>query len=153
MPSSTSISTVAASPTPDASLAASALQAAVGRMSQDDNADIAKQNSQDQATSIASIDDRVVVHQTFDQMLNSISFPTAATADARTVVNADAAFERALGTFALNRNDVNAYNSIFQTVVTLQTAFIGALSALAHDLGLSLTYASGSHLPEALAWQ
>jgi hypothetical protein len=108
-------------------------------MSQADNADIANQNSQDQATSIASVDDRVVVHQTFDQMLNSISFPTAATADVRTVVNADAALERALGTFAVNRNDVDAYNSIFQTVVTLQTAFIGALSALAHDLGLSLT--------------
>lgn len=108
-------------------------------MSKADNADIAKQNSQDRATSIASVDDRVVVHQTFDQMLNSISFPTTAAADVRTVVNADAAFERALGEFAVNRDDVDAYNSIFQTVVTLQTAFIGALAALAQDLGLSLT--------------
>jgi hypothetical protein len=39
----------------------------------------------------------------------------------------------------MNRNDVNTYNSIFQDVVTLQTAFIGALSALAHDLGVSPT--------------
>jgi hypothetical protein len=104
-----------------------------------DNADIANQNSPDEATSIASVDNRVIVHQTFDQMLNSISFPSTAAADARAVINADAALEEALGTFAMNRNDVNAYNSIFQTIVTLQTAFIGALSALAHDLGVSLT--------------
>jgi hypothetical protein len=108
-------------------------------MSQADNADIAKQNSQDEAISIASIYDRVSVHRTFDQMLQSISFPSAAAADARTVINADAALEDALGKLAANRNDVNSYSSIFGTVVSLQTAFIGALTALAHDLGMSLT--------------
>jgi hypothetical protein len=107
-------------------------------MSQADNADISRQNSQDEAIAIGSIYDRVGVHQTFDQMLQSISFPSAAAADARIVVNADAALEEALGALAASWNDANTYNLIFGTIVSLQTAFMGVLTALAHDLGVSL---------------
>jgi 3-keto-L-gulonate-6-phosphate decarboxylase len=130
--------TVLATTTADPGFAASAFARAAGLMSQADNADIAKQNSQDEATSIGSIYDRVIVHRTFDQRLQSISFPSSAVADVRTVVSADAALEQALGTLAANRNDINTYSSIFATVVSLQTAFIGALTTLAHDLRVSL---------------
>jgi hypothetical protein len=135
---SAATATVLATATPDPALAASAFATAAKLMSQADDADIAKQNSQDEAISIASIYDRVIVHQTFDQRLQSISFPSSAVADMHAVVNADAALERALGALAANRNDVNTYDSLFGTVVSLQTTFIGALTVLAHDLRVSL---------------
>ena len=135
-PSTAPLLTASPSPTPDPAVAASEYQRAVAQLSQADNADILKQNSDSAATAIVGLNARVQDHQAFDQAVQLIPFPAAYTADANAVITTDRALESGYALLASNRNDVNGYNQLFPTVVPLHSAWISALDVLARDLGL-----------------
>jgi hypothetical protein len=124
--------------------AAAAYLTAYNTMSSGLSADIPGQNSSDPTTSTNAINNEVTVLQTFDTAVQGIQLPSSADADAQTVLNADAALESALGTLAVNTNDVSNYNSVFDTVQPDETTATADQTALARDLGLTFSSSSVS---------
>jgi|ERR1700688_1873989 len=118
--------------------AGAAFVPASNTMNKAENLDIPSQNAvdTDPAGASAAINDRVSIHHTFDTTVSAIRFPDCTKADARRVLDADAALERALGTLASNTNDISTYNSLFRIVTPAQSAFAAADTALSGDLGL-----------------
>jgi hypothetical protein len=129
-----------APPTPTTDLeavASSAYEGAYNTMQSGLNADVAGQNSSDPTTSENAINDEVTVLQAFDSAVENIQFPAEDQSDAQTVLNDDAAWENGLGTLAVNTDNTDNYNQVFDTVQPEQTAAQAAQVALARDLGLS----------------
>jgi hypothetical protein len=96
-------------------------------------------NSSDPTTSTDGINGIVLDHDTFDGTIQALSFPAADKTDARGTLNADAAYEAAMQTLALNTNDVDNYNGVFDTTIPLQSAFQSAVQALGGDLGITFS--------------
>jgi hypothetical protein len=110
-----------------------------------DNSNLANYNSQDSATASTGINATSQDHQTFDAALRDINFPAADSANVTAVLKADAADEKALGTLSVNTDNADYYNSVFDTVVPLQSSFEAALTALDGDFGI--TSAASSPTP------
>jgi hypothetical protein len=125
------------SATPNVAKISNNLLSAENKMIDADNANLANFNSQAAATETAGINATIQDHQTFDSALSAISFPSADGAAVTAVLSADAAYESSLGTLAVNTGDVTNYNSVFDTMVPLQSAFEAALTTLDGDFGIT----------------
>jgi hypothetical protein len=119
--------------------AAAAYVSAYNSMSGAESPEISAQNADasDPTTQTNDINSRIATRQTFDTAVESITFPSAAQADAQKVISADAALEDALGQLSANTDDVGNYNSIFATVTTAEAQFAAADAALSSDLGVT----------------
>ena len=102
------------------------------------NDGITKQNTinSDPAGATAGINEQISARQAFDTAVTAIVFPSAAQSDAQQVLSADAALEQALGTLAVNTDNIANFNSVFATVTPAQNVFTSANAALSNDLGL-----------------
>lgn len=133
---------VVSSPTPNVAKISNELLTAGNQMISADNTNLANFNALttaggSPATATAGINATIQDHQTFDAAINGISFPAADSADGNSVLNADSAYENDLATLAVNTNDVGNYNSVFDTVLPLQSAFQAALTTLDSDFGIT----------------
>jgi hypothetical protein len=128
-----------ASPAPalsQADIAGTAYGDAFNKMNTVANAQTAAQNGTDPAATAAAWNAEVAARQAFDTAVGQLNFPDADRADAKQVIQADAALESAEGTLAANTNDVSNYNSVFSTVSTAENAFAAADKTLSNDFGL-----------------
>lgn len=126
-----------ASPTPNIAQISNQLVSAINKMINADNANLAAFNSSTPATATAGINATIADHQALDSTLQGIAVPASDQSDVSNLLKADAAYENALATLAVNTDSVANYNSVFNTVVPLQSAFQAALSAVGTDFGIT----------------
>jgi hypothetical protein len=110
--------------------------AAFNKMTTAYNAQVPAQNGTDPGAVTAAINAEIRAQQAFDSTVQGITFPTSDEADAQAVLTADAALESAEGTLSVNTDNVDNYNSVFDTVTPARNASNAANTTLGNDLGL-----------------
>jgi hypothetical protein len=101
------------------------------------NANLASVNSGVPASETAGWNAILQGQQAFDTTIEGINFPARDAADVNAVLAADTAYENAIGTLAVNTDDVDNYNSVFDLMESAQSAFQAALTTLDSDFGMT----------------
>jgi hypothetical protein len=101
------------------------------------NANLASVNSGVPATVTAGWNAIDQGQQAFDTTIEGINFPKADAVAVNGVLAADTAYENAIGTLAVNTDDTDNYNALFDAMLPLESAFDSAQATLGDDFGLT----------------
>jgi hypothetical protein len=100
------------------------------------NKGVRLQNSSNPSTSTTGIDQEVVAINNFDNMIQTIKFPSSDKTALHKVLNADSylvSLDRAL---AINTSNSSFYNSLLSGVISAEARRTVAINALAKNLGM-----------------